>query len=116
MGRKSSKRCCIFHKQRPFGESSTDSSDYESDHEGDEDDGDKSQNDSKKGKEGPGAEEGIGTDHRDFTLNKVGRDFTIARNESIGGIYRDKCLPCITSTRKENLTLLEPVYLPTTIS
>jgi protein phosphatase 1 regulatory subunit 11 len=42
MGRKSSKRCCIFHKQRPFGESSTDSSDYESDHEGDdEDDGDK---------------------------------------------------------------------------
>jgi protein phosphatase 1 regulatory subunit 11 len=30
MGRKSSKRCCIFHKQRPFGESSTDSSDYES--------------------------------------------------------------------------------------
>jgi protein phosphatase 1 regulatory subunit 11 len=41
MGRKSSKRCCIFHKQRPFGESSTDSSDYESDHgEGDDDDGD----------------------------------------------------------------------------
>lgn len=29
MGRKSSKRCCIFHKQRPFGESSTDSSDEE---------------------------------------------------------------------------------------
>lgn len=28
-GRKSSKRCCIFHKQRPFGESSTDSSDQE---------------------------------------------------------------------------------------
>lgn len=27
LGRKSSKRCCIFHKQRPFGESSTDSSD-----------------------------------------------------------------------------------------
>jgi len=27
MGRKSSKRCCIFHKQRMFGESSTDSSD-----------------------------------------------------------------------------------------
>lgn len=27
MGRKSSKRCCIFHKQRDFGESSTDSSD-----------------------------------------------------------------------------------------
>jgi protein phosphatase 1 regulatory subunit 11 len=26
MGRKSSKRCCIFHKQREFGESSTDSS------------------------------------------------------------------------------------------
>ncbi|CAB9518748.1 Protein phosphatase 1 regulatory subunit 11 [Seminavis robusta] len=31
LGRKSSKRCCIFHKQRAFGESSTDSSDYESD-------------------------------------------------------------------------------------
>jgi protein phosphatase 1 regulatory subunit 11 len=31
MGRKSSKRCCIFHKQRPFGESSTDSSDQDSD-------------------------------------------------------------------------------------
>ena len=30
MGRKSSKRCCIFHKQRAFGESSTDS-DYDSD-------------------------------------------------------------------------------------
>jgi len=31
MGRKSSKRCCIFHKEREFGESSTDSSDYDSD-------------------------------------------------------------------------------------
>jgi protein phosphatase 1 regulatory subunit 11 len=43
LGRKSSKRCCIFHKQRPFGESSTDSSDYESEHgeDDDEDDGDK---------------------------------------------------------------------------
>mmetsp|Transcript_107944 Transcript_107944/g.300097 ORF Transcript_107944/g.300097 Transcript_107944/m.300097 type:complete len:161 (+) Transcript_107944:73-555(+) len=29
LGRKSSKRCCIFHKQRDFGESSTDSSDDE---------------------------------------------------------------------------------------
>jgi protein phosphatase 1 regulatory subunit 11 len=29
LGRKSSKRCCIFHKQRKFGESSTDSSDEE---------------------------------------------------------------------------------------
>lgn len=34
MGRKSSKRCCIFHKQRAFGESSTDSSDYDSDRSG----------------------------------------------------------------------------------
>lgn len=33
MGRKSSKRCCIFHKQRAFGESSTDS-DYDSDRSG----------------------------------------------------------------------------------
>jgi len=33
LGRKSSKRCCIFHKQRPFGESSTDS-DYDSDESG----------------------------------------------------------------------------------
>ena len=39
LGRKSSKRCCIFHKQRAFGESSTDSSDAES---GGEDDGDNS--------------------------------------------------------------------------
>lgn len=31
MGRKSSKRCCIFHKQRDFGESSTDSSADEND-------------------------------------------------------------------------------------
>jgi len=31
MGRKSSKRCCIFHKPRAFGESSTDTSDYDSD-------------------------------------------------------------------------------------
>lgn len=31
LGRKSSKRCCIFHKQRAFGESSTDSSDVDSD-------------------------------------------------------------------------------------
>jgi hypothetical protein len=34
LGRKSSKRCCIFHKQRSFGESSTDSSDYDSDRSG----------------------------------------------------------------------------------
>jgi protein phosphatase 1 regulatory subunit 11 len=33
MGRKSSKRCCIFHKQRAFGESSTESSE---DHSGDD--------------------------------------------------------------------------------
>ncbi|KAL7567719.1 hypothetical protein ACA910_012054 [Epithemia clementina (nom. ined.)] len=32
MGRKSSKRCCIFHKQRAFDESSTDSSDQDADH------------------------------------------------------------------------------------
>lgn len=32
MGRRSSKRCCIFHKQRAFGESSTDSSDEEGGH------------------------------------------------------------------------------------
>jgi protein phosphatase 1 regulatory subunit 11 len=31
LGRKNSKRCCIFHKERNFGESSTDSSDYEYD-------------------------------------------------------------------------------------
>mmetsp|Transcript_38752 Transcript_38752/g.81477 ORF Transcript_38752/g.81477 Transcript_38752/m.81477 type:complete len:165 (-) Transcript_38752:344-838(-) len=30
MGRKSSKRCCIFHKQRAFGESSTESSEDDS--------------------------------------------------------------------------------------
>ena len=31
MGRKSSKRCCIFHKQRAYDESSTDTSDQEDD-------------------------------------------------------------------------------------
>ena len=40
LGRKSSKRCCIFHKQRAFGESSTDSSDCESG--GDNEGGDES--------------------------------------------------------------------------
>jgi protein phosphatase 1 regulatory subunit 11 len=30
LGRKSSKRCCIFHKPRAFGESSSDSSDDDS--------------------------------------------------------------------------------------
>ena len=30
LGRKSSKRCCIFHKQRAFGESSTESSENDS--------------------------------------------------------------------------------------
>jgi protein phosphatase 1 regulatory subunit 11 len=40
MGRKSSKRCCIFHKQREFGESSTDSSADD-----DDDDNDNSNND-----------------------------------------------------------------------
>eukprot|EP00545_Synedropsis_sp_CCMP1620_P012747 CAMPEP_0119003232 /NCGR_PEP_ID=MMETSP1176-20130426/439_1 /TAXON_ID=265551 /ORGANISM="Synedropsis recta cf, Strain CCMP1620" /LENGTH=154 /DNA_ID=CAMNT_0006954811 /DNA_START=35 /DNA_END=499 /DNA_ORIENTATION=- len=34
LGRKSSKRCCIFHKQRAFDESSTDTSDYDSDRSG----------------------------------------------------------------------------------
>ncbi|KAL7498748.1 hypothetical protein ACHAWT_006780 [Skeletonema menzelii] len=31
LGRKSSKRCCIFHKQRAFGESSTESSEEDGD-------------------------------------------------------------------------------------
>uniref|UniRef100_A0A7S2N0T4 Type 1 phosphatases regulator n=1 Tax=Helicotheca tamesis TaxID=374047 RepID=A0A7S2N0T4_9STRA len=48
LGRKSSKRCCIFHKQRPFGESSTDSSDYDNSSD-DESENDKdASNDSKK--------------------------------------------------------------------
>ena len=34
LGRKSSKRCCIFHKQRAFGESSTESSENDSNGEG----------------------------------------------------------------------------------
>ncbi len=38
LGRKSSKRCCIFHKQRAFGESSTDSSDAESGDDGEDGD------------------------------------------------------------------------------
>jgi protein phosphatase 1 regulatory subunit 11 len=44
LGRKSSKRCCIFHKQRDFGESSTDSSDNDSD-----DDSDSSDREGTKG-------------------------------------------------------------------
>lgn len=56
LGRKSSKRCCIFHKQRSFGESSTDSSDYDSDRSGSssvssagaDDDGDKKGRSSRK--------------------------------------------------------------------
>jgi len=46
MGKKSSKRCCIFHKQRAFGESSTDTSDYDSDN----DDGKKIAHKKKNGK------------------------------------------------------------------
>jgi protein phosphatase 1 regulatory subunit 11 len=35
LGRKSSKRCCIFHKKKAFGESSTESdSDHETDKKG----------------------------------------------------------------------------------
>ncbi|CAM9265402.1 unnamed protein product [Discosporangium mesarthrocarpum] len=33
MGKKSSKRCCIFHKRREFGESSSDESDSDMDDE-----------------------------------------------------------------------------------
>jgi protein phosphatase 1 regulatory subunit 11 len=55
MGRKSSKRCCIFHKEREFGESSTDSSAEEDDNNNDDDasdnendiDNNNSNNDSK---------------------------------------------------------------------
>eukprot|EP00051_Salpingoeca_urceolata_P031845 m.13202 g.13202 ORF g.13202 m.13202 type:complete len:112 (-) comp4487_c0_seq1:283-618(-) len=32
LGRKSSKKCCIYHKPRAFDESSSDESDFESDH------------------------------------------------------------------------------------
>jgi protein phosphatase 1 regulatory subunit 11 len=38
MSRKSSKRCCIFHKQRDFGESSTDSSDEDNGYDDDSED------------------------------------------------------------------------------
>ena len=55
LGRKNSKRCCIFHKERNFGESSTDSSDYDSDKSGSSTasggaggDGDKKQTHKKK--------------------------------------------------------------------
>jgi hypothetical protein len=92
---KSSKRCCIFHKQRPFGESSTDSSDYESDH-GEGDDGTmaiKAKDDSEKGRKSTGPKNG--TTISDFTLNKVGRDFTIARNESIGGGILSRQVPAL---------------------
>jgi Protein phosphatase inhibitor len=49
LGRKSSKRCCIFHKQRAFGESSTDSSDYDDDDDKDGSNGDKKIARKKKG-------------------------------------------------------------------
>mmetsp|Transcript_19527 Transcript_19527/g.25179 ORF Transcript_19527/g.25179 Transcript_19527/m.25179 type:complete len:137 (+) Transcript_19527:174-584(+) len=45
LGRKSSKRCCIFHKQRAFNESSTDSSDQE---EGGDDDDENGSNNSRR--------------------------------------------------------------------
>jgi protein phosphatase 1 regulatory subunit 11 len=38
LGRKSSKRCCIFHKAREFGESSTESSEDDDHHNGDDSD------------------------------------------------------------------------------
>jgi hypothetical protein len=53
MGRKSSKRCCIFHKPRPFGESSTDSSDYDSDN-GKNNDNDNNDNKKIAHKKNPG--------------------------------------------------------------
>ena len=49
LGRKSSKRCCIFHKQRAFGESSTESSEDQS---GDDDDGSSSSSSSGGGGSG----------------------------------------------------------------
>uniref|UniRef100_A0A7S1Y5A8 Type 1 phosphatases regulator n=1 Tax=Grammatophora oceanica TaxID=210454 RepID=A0A7S1Y5A8_9STRA len=48
LGRKSSKRCCIFHKQRAFDESSTDSSDYDSDNSQSSDGDDDGKGDQKK--------------------------------------------------------------------
>ena len=42
LGRKSSKRCCIFHKPREFGESSTESEDEEEDGGGSDSEGDDS--------------------------------------------------------------------------
>lgn len=45
LGRKKSKRCCIFHKERDFGESSTDSSDN---NDSDDDGSESSGNGSKK--------------------------------------------------------------------
>ena len=49
LGRKSSKRCCIFHKQRPFGESSTDSSGCDSDSSEDDEGEDKKPRASQNG-------------------------------------------------------------------
>ena len=46
MGRKSSKRCCIFHKQREFGESSSDSS-VDENNDSDGNDSDNSSDDKK---------------------------------------------------------------------
>jgi len=53
LGRKSSKRCCIFHKQRAFGESSTDTSDNDDIRSGDESGGKKLKIAHKKGNKPP---------------------------------------------------------------
>lgn len=48
LGRKSSKRCCIFHKQRAFDESSTDSSEEDADGSDDEGEGKSGRKKSRK--------------------------------------------------------------------
>jgi protein phosphatase 1 regulatory subunit 11 len=51
MNKKSSKRCCIFHKKRAFGESSSES-ESESDDEGEEDGGEGGEGGGGEGKKG----------------------------------------------------------------
>jgi len=69
MGRKSSKRCCIFHKTRAFGESSTESSD--DDGGGDDDDG--STSSSSSGGVGGNAQRPVARKKGNKEMGGVGR-------------------------------------------
>jgi protein phosphatase 1 regulatory subunit 11 len=66
LGRKSSKRCCIFHKQRDFGESSTDSSDNDDSGSDSGDDRDKKPKAAKRKIAKPKSKRTAAPDHQRF--------------------------------------------------